>query len=488
MAINSQKLLPSSKEGGSLSFTKSVISVNKLKPFIPSPLPRQEESNTDSSQQVDQGDKKITIYTVKNQVIRVEKLIHKSSELQEKLLDQKRKIAERDRRLNQEKFLELRKKKKNKLSLDGKKIPGTNILDSILRFLGFTLLGYLVNKWEELWPKLLGLINILKPIIGTIQVIGQAIFNGITTWISRGYMIYDKIDKAILDLGGEGAQKTFREFSDHLKTFVNLAIIAGFTTIAAWPGPGLFRKTPRHLDWRGKIKAGFDATGRRVTQQTMKRWLSRMIAKHGAVEAKNMFIRRFGRENAKLLGEKAFQVATKTVVKETTKQLVIEGLEQTTKQTTKGVVREGGKQLGLRAFGKAFRGWATRIPIFGGLLEFFISWWLGDPVDKAAFRAGGSVLFAWMGGAIGTAASGATFGLGSWAIPVGYAVGGWLGAELGEMLWNQIIGNHQESKISNVQDQQPIGRLNSSGDLNTDTTTTKETNTFLYQEVRVSPV
>ena len=93
-----------------------------------------------------------------------------------------------------------------------------------------------------------------------------------------------------------------------------------------------------------------------------------------------------------------------------------------------------------------------------------------------------------MGGAIGTAASGATFGLGSWAIPVGYAVGGWLGAELGEMLWNQIIGNHQESKISNVQDQQPIGRLNSSGDLNTDTTTTKETNTFLYQEVRVSPV
>ena len=179
MAINSQKLLPSSKEGGSLSFTKSVISVNKLKPFIPSPLPRQEESNTDSSQQVDQGDKKITIYTVKNQVIRVEKLIHKSSELQEKLLDQKRKFAERDRRLNQEKFLELRKKKKNKLSLDGKKIPGTNILDSILRFLGFTLLGYLVNKWEELWPKLLGLINILKPIIGTIQVIGQAIFNGI---------------------------------------------------------------------------------------------------------------------------------------------------------------------------------------------------------------------------------------------------------------------------------------------------------------------
>ena len=105
---------------------------------------------------------------------------------------------------------------------------------------------------------------------------------------------------------------------------------------------------------RLKIKAGFDATGRRVTQQTMKRWLSRMIAKHGAVEAKNMFIRRFGRENAKLLGEKAFQVATKTVVKETTKQLVIEGLEQTTKQTTKGVVREGGKQLGLRAFGKAF--------------------------------------------------------------------------------------------------------------------------------------
>ena len=70
MAINSQKLLPSSKEGGSLSFTKSVISVNKLKPFIPSPLPRQEESNIDSSQQVDQGDKKITIYTVKNQVIR----------------------------------------------------------------------------------------------------------------------------------------------------------------------------------------------------------------------------------------------------------------------------------------------------------------------------------------------------------------------------------------------------------------------------------
>ena len=76
--------------------------------------------------------------------------------------------------------------------LSGGEVAAIVILDSILRFLGFTLLGYLVNKWEELWPKLLGLINILKPIIGTIQVIGQAIFNGIGTWISRGYMIYDK--------------------------------------------------------------------------------------------------------------------------------------------------------------------------------------------------------------------------------------------------------------------------------------------------------
>ncbi|MFZ9876704.1 MAG: hypothetical protein ACO3EY_06590, partial [Candidatus Nanopelagicales bacterium] len=121
------------------------------------------------------------------------------------------------------------------------------------------------------------------------------------------------------------------------------------------------------------------------------------------------------------------------------------------KDTTKDVARKGargvfgrggaraGTRLGLKFIGKDatkqvlrfIKPIAGRAPLIGGLLEFGISWALGDPIGKAAFRGVGSLLL----GAIGTAIGG----------PVGLAVGSLAGGELGGVLYDMFFGGKKPS-------------------------------------------
>lgn len=75
---------------------------------------------------------------------------------------------------------------------------------------------------------------------------------------------------------------------------------------------------------------------------------------------------------------------------------------------------------------------AKRIPIIGGLIAVPINMFLGDPVDKAIFKAAGSTLGAIAAGALGSIIPGAGTILGATA-------GGLLGDFLGGFLYDRIV-------------------------------------------------
>ena len=115
------------------------------------------------------------------------------------------------------------------------------------------------------------------------------------------------------------------------------------------------------------------------------------------------------------------------------------GGPDTPRKAGKGVAGRGitraGKRFGLKLIGKDatkqvlrfIKPIAGKLPLIGGLLEFGISWALGDPIGKAAFRGVGATLL----GAIGTAIGG----------PIGLAIGGLAGGEIGGFLYDIIFGN-----------------------------------------------
>jgi len=129
-------------------------------------------------------------------------------------------------------------------------------------------------------------------------------------------------------------------------------------------------------------------------------------------------------------------------------------------KTGKGIIGRGigrsATRLGLKLIGKDatkqilrfIKPIAGKAPIIGGLLEFGISWALGDPVGKAAFRGIGAGLL----GAIGTAIGG----------PIGLALGGYAGGELGGVLYDVLFGNKQPTK-SKIQGRAQGGQVTRGG-------------------------
>jgi hypothetical protein len=107
---------------------------------------------------------------------------------------------------------------------------------------------------------------------------------------------------------------------------------------------------------------------------------------------------------------------------------------------TRAVTRLGLKTIGkggTKAILGAVRPLVRNAPLIGGLLEFGISWALGDPLPKAAFRGVGTALLAAVGAAIGG--------------PIGLAIGGYAGGELGGVLYDMFFNNKKPSQKGKVQ-------------------------------------
>ena len=311
-----------------------------------------------------------TLTKIERKVVQIDKLLKDSLFLSKKESEKKRKGEEQKEFEGREKELEKKKPKEVK-GLNLPTPPKMSFLDWIRNFITQTVLGFIAVRLIDYLPKLLSLLPTIIKVTDFITDVGGRLLNGLITFIDWGYKAYDATRGFIKKMGGEGLAQNLDKFGGALNGLLDAAIVVGLASLAMGGGEGA-----------PSGRKGFDVQGRRVGKDVQRRYAQRY--------GREQFLDRFGRKNLRNLS--------------------------------------GGMQRGgAKAILKFVRPLVNRIPIIGGLIEFGLSWALGEPIGKAAFRGIGSLLI----GAVGAAIGG----------PIGAAIGGFAGGELGGKLYDMFFEN-----------------------------------------------
>jgi hypothetical protein len=237
-------------------------------------------------------------------------------------------------------------------------------------------------------------VKMAAPAFDFIVDMSVGLFDGLVTFIDKGYEARDKTLQFIKKFGGDSAENMFKMFEGAIGKVIEAAIIIGMSAGDFGGDGGGFGG--------GRGRRGFDATGRRVGKEAQKRFAERF--------GREEFIKRFGKENLKNL-PKSMQ---RGVV---------------TKLARKGAVAALGKG-GVKTAIKILKPLTKGIPVIGGLIEFGLALMEGDSVGKAAFKAVGATLFGAIGAALG----------GPFALFTGIG-GSMLGSFAAEKLYDFIFSN-----------------------------------------------
>ena len=291
--------------------------------------------------------------------------------------ENKRRRREREEFEERESRLELPKEQK-KFRLPQVSLPGMSFLDRVKRFLLFTGIGWLFTNFQSQLPKLLGIIKIITPIYGAVENVFKFILSSVVSFIDRGYETYDKIRALVKSVGGEKAQQDFDALSSRLNEYLNYVLIGGMALTGAITSfatnvSKIRAPQPKSTTAPGRTKV---TTGR------------------GGIP-----------------------------VRSTTAKITTSGGKLAQRALAKNLIRTTVKPV------------LARLPIVGALIEFGLSWALGDPVSKAAFRGVGSLLV----GAVGTAIGG----------PIGTAIGGLVGGEVGGRVYDILFGGNKPAAYKN---------------------------------------
>jgi len=290
----------------------------------------------------------------------------------------KRKRKEREEFEERESKLEVPKEQK-KFRLPQVSLPGMSFLDRVKRFLLFTGIGWLFTNFQDQLPKLLGIVKIITPLYGVVENVFKFILSSVVNFIERGYETYDKIRALVKSVGGEGAQKSFDALSSNLNEYINYILIGGMALTGAIDAfasnVSKFKPQPQV---REPAIGGRPRVTRGVGGTSIRAGAARITTTGGEVVERNI---------------------AKNILRRTVKPAL------------------------------------SRLPVVGALIEFGLSWALGDPVGKAAFRGIGSLIV----GAVGTAIGG----------PIGAAIGGILGGEVGGRLYDTFFGGKKPAAYRN---------------------------------------
>ena len=226
MAVSTQKLLPGSKSSA-LAIRTSKITI----------LSQNKEKKGGSLVKSESGALSKEILQMKKNVLKLQGSINKNDKADKKETDDKRKSSEKEERVKRERKFESRNLNLKGINLPNvaANLPGGSLVDMIKRYLGFTFLGWLVGRYDQLMPKLEKFMGMAKSVFNGLVFTIDAVSKGIFGFVDAGYKAYDKISSGIKSLGGVNAEKTFGDFSSHFNKLLNGAIVAAMLLMSTSP-------------------------------------------------------------------------------------------------------------------------------------------------------------------------------------------------------------------------------------------------------------
>ena len=393
-----QKLLPSSKGIASSAIVKPKSTALAL-------ATRQPNVSTG----MESGGKLVVI---KKKLIGVEDILKDTLASEKKKISDEKKSEQKERRAKREDKMETKPKKKKEKDLMPS-LPGKSFFGRIFDFFKNIIIGYFAVRLLEYAPLLLPIVKTIARVGEFILNVGGKILNGLVSFVDFGYKAYDATRGFVENLGGEEAAKKFDEFSGVLNKVLNVALIAAMAGIGPGGGGGL--GGGKRTGIRGLRGQAGRVTRGGTTTTAARRYASRY--------GRDAAIQRFGKDAVGSLGGRF-------------------GRSQVTNLGRSALV----KTLGGRGAAKAVSSAANiikplvkRIPVIGGLIEFVLSVVSGDPLGKAAFRAIGSGLGTWIGGALGSLIPVPFVGT-----AIGAFVGGAGGAELAGVMYDAFFGGKEK--------------------------------------------
>ena len=350
--------------------------------------------------------------SIYSNVIIIEKILKATLAAEKDQLNQKKKDDKKGDREKQEQKLETKTKNPEKKKLEMPKTPGMGIFGWIKNFIGNVILGYFAVRLIKYLPQLMEIAKVMMRVVEFVADVGIKLIDGLATFINWGYKAYDATKGFLKNIGGEKLAGAFDGLMKVVDTAVTvLAFALGAQSLGGFGGGG---------GRGGGGRTGIGGRGAGRTPTTSSQAARRYAQRFGRDAA----TRRFGEQGVRSLGGKYAR----------------SGATNLARKAAVGVLGRGGTRAALRVVKPLVR----RIPIIGGVMEFVLSMMAGEPVGKAAFRAVGSGLGTWIGGALGSLIPIPFVGT-----AIGAFIGGAGGAELAGAMYDAFFGGKTEVKNKN---------------------------------------
>ena len=337
-----------------------------------------------------------TAFRIKTTLVDVDTLLKGSIALDEIREKDRKKSRKKKERKGKEKELEsATKKNKNKFKLRGLVPPkAKSVFGNIINFFVTLLLGKVLMGLLDNVGVLEGIAKGLVGVANFLLTWGGKLLNAIIGVIDFGYKIYDGMKGIVGNLFGESGMKAFDNLS---KTFV---LLLNAALIAAMAG--------------SRVNQGLDIVRGRRFGKTPRNTIRRYARRFGEKAAR----RKFGTEAVKASGKKFAR----------------SGLTRVARAGASKVLGRGGSKALIRLTKNFVSPVAKRIPFIGGLIDFALNVFVfKEPPGKAAFKAIGAGLGAWILGAVASIVP----GLGTL---LGGIAGGFIGDALGGLIYDMVFG------------------------------------------------
>ena len=335
----------------------------------------------------------------------------------------------------------------------GIKLPGPpkmGILDRILRFIGFTLLGSLLGvlmknskpilkAFMTITDNLMNGFKLLQYSLSWLTTSGQGILKALYKTIRFFVKLTFIVLKSLYSIGKiifKAIRGVANALFNFLKPIVTGAIDAAVNMAkaaakrAAELGAQMLKRVNqirKFLQRAGKaaygaaIKGGGGVKGATKAVKTAAQRSAKQVSETAAKEAAEKVTKEATKKVAKETTELAVKETSEIVVKETAEKVATEAAETASKNTLGAVLKNA----------KRFKAILKRsLPGIGALIGFGIDVALGETIDRAAVGALGSTAGAALGGLLGQI-----------AIPIpffGAAAGGIVGGAIGEYLAKEL--------------------------------------------------